>query len=68
VEVKDIEKNECDELYALKEITDEVYRRWEEHKDFQVIAYKALLEGNRELLEEVCERVSHPLFKSLLGW
>ncbi len=68
VEVRDIEKNECDEIHALKEVIDEVHRRWEEHRDFQVIAYKALLEGNRELLEEVCEKVSHPLFRSLLGW
>ncbi|RUM35169.1 MAG: hypothetical protein DSY33_00205 [Archaeoglobus sp.] len=68
VEVRDIEKNECDEVHALKEIIEDVFRRWEEHRDFQIIAYKALLEGNKEILEELCEKISHPLFKSLLGW
>ncbi len=68
VEVRDIEKNECDELFAIKEIIDEVERRWDEHREFQIVAYKAMLEGNRALLEEVCEKVSHPLFKSLLNY
>ncbi len=66
LEVRDIEKMECDEIFALKDVICDVERRWEEHREFQLIAYRALVDGNMVLLEEICEKVSHPLFKSLL--
>ncbi len=68
IDVRDVEKEECDELFALKEVIDEVARRWDEHREYQEMAYRALMEGEIELLEKICERVSHPLFRSLARW
>ncbi len=68
LEVRDIEKDECDEIFALKDVINDVERRWEEHRDFQILAYRAIVEGNKELLEEICEKIPHPLFKSIGGY
>jgi len=68
IDVRDIEKDECDELFAFKEVVEEVARRWDEHRDYQIEAYRALIEKDTETLEKIGERVSHPLFKSLVRW
>ncbi len=65
VDVRDVEKGECDELFALREVVEEVVRRWDEHREYQAMAYRALIDGDIELLEKICDRISHPLFRSL---
>jgi len=65
-EVKDIEKDCCDELYAVKEAIYDAFRRWEEHKIHQIEAYRCIARGEYEKLIEIAKDFNHPFFKSLI--
>jgi len=65
-EVRDIEKDVCDEFYAVKECLKEAKKRWMEHRDFQIEAYLALKEEDYEGLMKVSDKIDHPFFKSLV--
>ncbi|NWF53124.1 MAG: AAA family ATPase [Nitrospirae bacterium] len=65
-EVRELEKDSSDELYAVYELLRSVKRRWEEHRDYQIEAYLALKEGDYEKIKNVADKVGHPFFKSLV--
>ncbi|HIC90964.1 MAG TPA: hypothetical protein EYP21_02670 [Syntrophaceae bacterium] len=65
-EVRELEKDSCDEFYAVCELMKEVKKRWEEHRDYQIEAYLALKEGDNERLVRMADKIDHPFFKSLV--
>jgi len=65
-EIKDFEKDCCDELYAVRDVITSVKRRWDEQRVYQVEAYRCLLDGDMKRLKEIAKSVNHPFFKSLL--
>lgn len=64
-EVRDIEKDTCDEFYAVRECLKEAKKRWMEHREFQIEAYIALKEGNYETLIRISDKIDHPFFRGL---
>ncbi|AEA47857.1 AAA family ATPase [Archaeoglobus veneficus] len=64
-EVRDVEKDTSDEFYAVRDTLLKAKRRWEEHRNYQISAYKALREGDVERLEQIAEKIGHPFFTSL---
>lgn len=65
-EVRDFEKDCCDELYAVKDMIAGVKRRWEEHRDYQIEAYRCIIREDYRKLKEIAKSINHPFFKSLL--
>ncbi|RLI88270.1 MAG: hypothetical protein DRO98_03360 [Archaeoglobales archaeon] len=65
-EVRDVEKDTSDEFYAVKDSLSKARRRWEEHRNYQIAAYKALKDGDLEKVERIAEKIGHPFFTSLL--
>ncbi len=65
-EIKDFEKDCCDEFYAVRDVLLGVKRRWEEQRGYQIEAYRSLLKGDYKRLREIAKSVNHPFFKSLL--
>ncbi len=65
-EVRDVEKDTSDEFHAVKDAIAKAMRRWEEHRNYQIVAYKALKEGDLEKMEQMAEKIGHPFFTSLL--
>lgn len=65
-EIRDVEKDACDEFYAVKECLRETKKRWMEHRDFQVEAYLALKDGDYEGLMRIADKIDHPFFKGLI--
>ncbi|MEW6213754.1 MAG: hypothetical protein AB1478_00905, partial [Nitrospirota bacterium] len=65
-EVRELEKDSSDELYAVYELLRAVKRRWEEHRDYQIEAYLALKKGDYGRVREIAEKIGHPFFKSLV--
>jgi len=65
-EARDIEKDSCDEFYAVRECLREIKKRWIEHRDFQIEAYIALKDGDYKRLMKISEKIDHPFFKALI--
>jgi MoxR-like ATPase len=65
-EVRELEKDSCDEFYAVSELLREAKKRWEEHRDYQIEAYLALKDGNYRKLMEIADKIDHPFFRSLV--
>jgi hypothetical protein len=65
-EVRELEKDSSDELYAIHDLLNAVKRRWTEHREYQVEAYLTLKEENYERIKEIAEKIGHPFFKSLV--
>lgn len=65
-EIKDFEKDCCDEVYAVKELIASVKRRWDEHRDYQIEAYRCILNEDYGRLREIARNINHPFFKSLI--
>lgn len=65
-EIRDMEKDCCDELYAVKDMIADVKRRWEEHRDYQIEAYRCMINEDYRRLREIARNVNHPFFKSLV--
>lgn len=65
-EIRDFEKDSCDELYAVKDMIASAKRRWEEHRDYQIEAYRCIMEGDYRRLKEIARNLNHPFFKSLV--
>ncbi len=65
-EIRDVEKDCCDELYAVKELISEVRRRWDEHREYQIEAYRCIINGEYDRLKELAGNFNHPFFKSLI--
>ena len=64
-EIRDEDKDCCDEFYAVKDVITDVYRRWNEHRDYQIEAYEYLISRRYDKLKEFVKNVDHPFFKSL---
>ncbi len=64
-EIRDDEKDCCDEFYAIRDIITNVYRRWSEHREYQIEAYSYILNGDYEGLRGFVKSLDHPFFKSL---
>ncbi len=65
-EVRELEKDSSDELYALSDLMSAVRRRWDEHREYQIEAYLALREENYETVKKMADKIGHPFFKSLV--
>jgi hypothetical protein len=65
-EVRDTAKTSSDEWYAVAQALAEAKRRWQEHRDYQVEAYRAVHCGDTEVLEKLAEEIRHPFFESLV--
>ena len=65
-EVRELEKDSSDELYAVHDLLRAIKRRWEEHREYQVEAYLTLREGDYEKVRKIADKIGHPFFKSLV--
>lgn len=65
-EVRELEKDSSDEFYAIYELLRAAKRRWEEHRDYQIEAYRALKNGNHKKVRDMADKTDHPFFKSLI--
>jgi len=65
-EVRELEKDSSDELYAIHDLLRAIKRRWEEHREYQVEAYLTLREGDYEKVRKIADKIGHPFFKSLV--
>ncbi|CAD7781682.1 hypothetical protein DMNBHIDG_02711 [Candidatus Methanoperedenaceae archaeon GB37] len=62
---KDMEKETGDRFYAVYEILQDVKKRWEEHRNYQIDAYMALKKEDTKTILSLAERIDHPFFKAL---
>jgi MoxR-like ATPase len=65
-EVRELEKDSSDELYAIHDLLKAVKRRWAEHREYQVEAYLTFREGDYEKIRKMADKIGHPFFKSLV--
>ena len=62
---RDMEKETGDCFYGVCEVLQDVKKRWEEHRNYQIDAYLALKKEDTKTILSLAERIDHPFFKTL---